>query len=343
MIDLNNFNADRLLYSKENILKFINPYDIYAYYLDYEVELGEMINSPLRVDKKPSFNLFYSDQYSEIMWHDFTLGSGCCIQFVSEMFDINYYNALCRIASDFNLEDEFISHKNKVNKSNDNKKKISIGKNKMPKKKSIINIKSKEWTDFELFWWKYFGVDKDTLDRYNVVPISHYFINNKIFKTDDLAFAFKEYKKNVLTFKIYQPYSNNKWYSNQDSSVIQGWRQLPQKGEELIITSSLKDLMSIVCITGVPAIAPQAESAKINKSVLLNLSKRFKKIYILYDNDYNKSKNWGQINAKKIISEFNRFKNIVIPMEFMSKDFSDLVKRYGETESLNIFNKIKNG
>ena len=55
--------------------------------------------------------------------------------------------------------------------------------------------------------------------------------------------------------KIYQPYSNFKWLSNTSASDLQGLSQLPDRGDTLVITKSLKDVMCLD-IWDIPAIAP---------------------------------------------------------------------------------------
>ena len=111
----------------------------------------------------------------------------------------------------------------------------------------------------------------------------------------------------------------------------QGWKQLPEKGDELIITKSLKDVMSIDSILGIPAVSLQSEGTKPKPHIIQELKNRFKTIYLLYDNDFDKEKNWGQIFAKELYKEFDMI-NLMIPSEFESKDFSDLVKNVDNFE-----------
>ena len=67
-------------------------------------------------------------------------------------------------------------------------------------------------------------------------------------------------------------------------SDLQGLSQLPDSGDTLVITKSLKDVMCLD-IWGIPAIAPASESCVIPADIADNLNDRFARIYILYDFD----------------------------------------------------------
>ncbi|MGK2861905.1 MAG: hypothetical protein ACSLE0_08225, partial [Chitinophagaceae bacterium] len=175
------------------------------------------------------------------------------------------------------------------------------------------------------------------LIQYNVTPIEYYFINGAIIKTDKYAYAFIEYKDGQETYKIYQPFNKDfKWINNHNDSIWQGWNQLPPKGEILIITKSLKDVMSITDVLGIPSVSLQSESVHPKRIVMKELHFRFEDIYLLYDNDFDKEQNWGQLFAKSVASEFNLY-NIAIQDSRKCKDFSDLVKEYGAVESKKIW------
>ena len=57
-------------------------------------------------------------------------------------------------------------------------------------------------------------------------------------------------------------------------------------------------------------------------------AKRFEKILVLYDNDYDKAANPGQMMGNKICIKYGLI-NVCIPSKYESKDPSDLVKNTG--------------
>jgi hypothetical protein len=65
---------------------------------------------------------------------------------------------------------------------------------------------------------------------------------------------------------------------------LQGYEQLPKTGKLLIITKSLKDVM-VLYELGYNAVALQSENDNLNKQIFIELSNRFKKIVIFFDND----------------------------------------------------------
>jgi len=328
VIDLN-----KKMITKESLMKHINDYEIYCMYMDFPDGnlIGSNMNSPLRDDEKPSFG-FFIGQSNEICFKDFLIGSGDCIKFVMLKFGLNYFEALSKIAIDANLENHFIV-KNTF-KTNIATNAFSGDREEFIKKVNSIKIgkTSTNWSILHYSFWNQFGITKPTLDKYNVEPVSYLHVgtDRKIIKTDLHTYCFNEYKDGKNSFKIYQPYNiDYKWLNNHDDSVWQGWGQLPEKGEELIITKSLKDVMSIYDVYGIPAVSLQSETIKPKQHIIDELKSRFENIYILYDNDYDKEINWGREFSEKLANEFG-FIKIEIEDNLKSKDFSDLVKNHGE-------------
>jgi len=57
-----------------------------------------------------------------------------------------------------------------------------------------------------------------------------------------------------------------------------------QGGDYLVITKSLKDVMALYEF-GIPAIAPCSENLFVTEAQYSRLKAKFKRIYLLYDND----------------------------------------------------------
>lgn len=330
-------NLNRKHVTKDLLLKEIDPIDIYRYYSGKDISFKGML-SPLRPkEQNKSFGYFIGES-GELCFKDFVLGAGDCIKFVQLMFGYTYFEALSQIVIDFDLTNIF-EYKNNLKKTNFKKDKSIIfeDKKKLLDSANFSLGKSKrEWLIHDLIYWNTFGITLSTLKRYRVEPLKYVFINNTPIKTEKYAYCFIETKDKDETYKIYQPFSKEyKWINNHDSSVWQGWEQLPETGDKLIITKSLKDVMSIVDVLGIPAVSLQAESIKPKDHIIEELKSRFKNIYLLYDNDYDKDTNWGQEFAKVLINKYN-FINLIIPDKFKSKDFSDLVKNIANIK-LNLF------
>jgi hypothetical protein len=336
-------NLNKKYVSKELLFEHISDLQIYRAYIDFDIKFGTVFSSPLReIDNKPSFG-FFEGEGGEICFKDFVLGTGDCIKFVQMKFGLNYFEALSKIALDFNLEDEFKitnTFKTNINSNYQNFKDREaiireINSNNLGKT-------ARTWALHDLAFWNKFGITKTTLEKYNVEPVSylHVGVNKKIIPADKYAYSFREAKEGSFTYKIYQPYNiNYKWLNNHNNSVWQGWSQLPLTGNEIIITKSLKDVMSIHDVLGIPAVALQSESVIPKEKIIDELKSRFKYVYILYDNDYDKEENWGQIFSNKLTKEFG-FYEMFIHEKYKSKDFSDLVKNHGSKIATDYINTL---
>ncbi len=333
-----NLNKEKQLISKSEILKYFNELEIFQYYIDDEVMLGKLILSPLRHEKNPSFGFFVGEG-NEICFNDFKLGKGDFIQFLRLRDGLTYFEALSKVANDFNLQDDYIC---KIYpKSSDNSPKVRIIKDDMLSKYTgyYLGKKAREWQSHDVLFWRQFGIGKETLEFFNVQPISFIFIGDKCFPADKYAYCFIEMKDGIETYKIYQPFSENyKWINNHNNSVWSGWAQLPPKGDDLIITKSTKDVMAIHTLTGIPAVALQSENVLPKKQVMDELFSRFETIYVFYDNDYDKSENFGKIFGNRLATMFGLI-DIYIDDKYQSKDFSDLIKNVGKDKAKEILTR----
>lgn len=338
-MDLNNYKGKQLV-TKSLLFDHIADLDIYNMYMNGQpVVINTSMLSPLRQERNTSFGFFVKN--GELLFNDFLLGGGDCIRFVELLFNESHTSALARVVNDFNLNDHFITAK--YNKAT-TRRLISQDKLELLENSPDFRLtkRRRKWFKHDLIFWKKFGISLLTLRKFNVQPVTHIFMNEKIIKTDMYGYCFIEHKDGYETYKIYQPFSRDyKWLNNHTDEVWQGWTQLPEQGEQLIITKSLKDVMSLYNVIGVPAVSLQGETVKPKDSVIKELKSRFKKIYLLYDNDYDKEQNWGQIYANKFCQEYD-IENLIIPSEYKCKDFSDLVKRHGKIKAHEIIEDLIN-
>ena len=331
---MNKINLNSFIYNeqitREDLLSVLKQEDIYSFYIGENIKSGDIINSPFREDNIPSFGFFYHKSGNGIlMYNDLaTKNCGDFVVFVCKLFNLDYKSALFKICYDFGLSNVEITpeHRNTINKE------------KIKEVKQVdLKIKSRKWKIYDKKFWNQFGIKKSTLNKYDVFPISYIFFNENIRKADKYSYAYKEIKDNKVSFKIYQPYSEkNKWFNNADFSVHQGYRQLPKKGDLLIITKSLKDVMSIHDVISIPTVALQSESVMIKNKVMEEYKERFKTVICLFDND-----DPGKEFSEKFSKKYNILE-IFIPNYEGVKDFSDLVKVVGKKKARVVFNRILN-
>lgn len=312
--------------SKEETLSRITEAELAAMYIPSLKAIPEVINSPLRKDEHPSFRV-YSPDGVKVRYYDYATGeSGGIIDFVMNLYSCSYNEALERIDRDIAGYGKSIPVR--CEKGNA----LSI---KRDTTDFQIRSSRREWEEWDIEYWKSYGVPFNWLKHADIYPISYIFIISengyiKTVKADKYAYTFIERKDGKVSEKVYQPFNKDgmKWRSGHDSSVWDLWTKLPERGDILIITSSRKDALCIWANTGIPSVSLQSENALIKPQVMDELKGRFNRIYLLYDNDFDKEKNHGREDGIKLASIFN-IKQIEIPDVYRAKDPSDLYKKWG--------------
>lgn len=297
--------------SIEEILKDIDEYDIYAHYMG-QFKIGRLYNSPLRKDKNPSFAVF-KGRRGNLLFKDH--GTGECGNSLTFIKSITGYNDSAKLLSELkkirattNYTERKVSHTYESDSDTE------------------IGIVRQPFTEYDKTYWKQFHINMTTLKSYDVFSIKYYLCNGivkGVYRYDNPMFAYKVNDG----FKIYRPLGNKyaKWRSNLKVTDIQGLKQLPELGNELIITKSLKDVM-VLKEMGYNAISPSSETTFIPDDILDDLKSRYSKLYILYDRDTTGVKQARAYSKKYHIDAF------FINKRFKAKDISDAVKLNGFTE-----------
>lgn len=316
----------------ENIYSVVSDLDILHHYFGI-THVPCMINSPLRRDNNPSLS-FYSKDGIEILWTDFsTKEGGDVIHLMSKYWGESYADAVKHLWEDLpNITN--ISGHTQLSKKRYIVKKTNV----------ILKCKVREWKDYDLEFWNSFGISKKWLEYADVYPISHKIIikNDEkfVFSADKYAYAYVEFKDKKTTLKIYQPFNTKgfKWSNNHDRSVISLWTKVPANGLMICICASLKDALCLWANTGIPSIAVQGEGYSMSDTAISELKRRYKNVYILFDND-----EAGLEDGLKLSAQTG-FTNIVLPRINGAKDISDLYKSLENKEQFKelMINLFKN-
>jgi len=309
--------------SINEITNKISEFQILSYYLGVP-EIPYIMNSPLRVDNKPSFGLYSKDR-KRIFYIDFSTGDkGGVIDLLSSLWNTKYEKTLMRIYSDIpkilEKSDVKLISKKRITTTIESSKKVDL------------QCKIRNWKDYDLEYWKSYGISLEWLKYAEIYPISHKIVikNGKryVFNADKYAYVYVEHKENKTTLKVYQPFNKDgyKWSNKNDKSVIGLWTKVPKTGNKICICSSVKDALCLWSNTGIPSIAIQGEGYSISNTAINELKKRYKKIYILLDNDKAGLKDAIKLEAS------TGFINIILPKFEGGKDISDLMKIKGKQE-----------
>ena len=292
----------------EYILSKVSEYDIYASYIG-QFKPGLIYNSPFRKDTNPSFGVFLSKRTGKLLFKDH--GSGVCgdvIKFVREYTGISNYNEVLQ---------EIVKRLKITNKT------VLKSTKPIESKETVIGIVRQAFTEIDEQYWGSYHISMPTLEKYNVHSIKYYLCNGivkGIYKDENPMYAYKVYNN----FKIYRPLGDKftKWRNNLTEFDVQGYAQLPKKGNLLIITKSLKDVM-VLHEMGYNAVSPSSESTFIPDVVLNDLKKRFKNILLCFDRDIPGVQNMRKVSLKTGLNGF------LVHKSFKAKDISDAVKTNG--------------
>ena len=319
--------------TKEFLLSKNSEETYMSTYLGVPVKKGLLI-SPLRNDHRPTASFYRSKKNGDLIFHDF--GTGFHGNFIGVVMEINkctYWKALQIIAEDFHYIDK-VSERQPI--------KIRTTDIKIDEKTdTLIQIEDRPFTEKELKWWKDFGISEETLRKYKVHACESVFLNGNYFcSSSPKSMAFGYYggmRNGIQLWRIYFPQKRTfRFLSNWDKNIIQGAKQLPDTGDLLIITKSLKD----VCLMyelGIPAIAPCSELLFLTNAQLNRVKSRFKKIICFYDNDLP-----GMTNLSKIRRAHPELDYFIIPKQYNAKDASDFCKMYGFDKTKECAEQVKN-
>lgn len=286
-------------------------------YFPYAINIKKKYINPFRSDKKPGCNFKY-DTAKRFLFVDWSYRKSYdCFEVCKLNCKLkSLYEVLRTIDKDFNLNIVPSSFKIKDNITNKDLIK-SIYRNKTNK----LSIKTEifpHWTKKSLEYWEEYGITEEDLNFFNVMPCTKCWFNDEVLwlaSPNNPIYRYK-FKEGI---QIYRPKSNKnkgRFSQNLPPNYLLGLEQLPEIGNVLIITSSYKDVIVLYKI-GISAVCPIGESGIIDKNLLENLKKRFKKIVINFNPD-----DAGVLGTGRLATE-NNFSCFFTPYE---KDPSDLVK-----------------
>ena len=308
--------------SKTEIFSKFSEAQVLGTVLPEVTEIPCLICSPLRVDRHPSFCFYMSDN-NHVRYVDYANRnvSGSLLDFLCEYWHCTFNQALDRICKLMIKEGDVVIKP----------KQIKTFTRKEADMLTKIEVKVRPWRDYDYEYWESYGITKPWLRYAEIYPISYKIVTKKdaltgkasryVFPTHRYAYCFTERKEGKLQLKIYQPYDTNgyKWCSKMDASVIGLWTKIPDKGDRVIIASSLKDALVLSCQLHIPAICLQGEGYDISDTAIGELKRRYMKVFISFDVD-----KAGIADGEKLAKRTG-FTNI-IPDLGTEKDYSDYYK-----------------
>ena len=315
----------------------VSEADVLGYYFGV-TSIPCLIVSPFRHDSRPSLS-FYSPDGIKVNYIDFGDKSerGSMITFFMKLWHLDYNDTIDKIVK------EVVNNKPvkcRAGSVAPNSSKVVVNHGNKELKCTV-----REWKDYDIEFWKSFGISLEWLKWAEVYPISYKFIiethndgtvKESCFRADKYAYTYVERKDGRITHKFYQPFNKNgyKWQNSHDKSVVGLWSKLPEKGKAVCICSSMKDALCLMANIYIPCVYIQGEGYPISDTAVRELKRRFTDVYCCLDNDEE-----GKKDAYKL-SEEHGFINVVIPDFPEGKDISDYMKAYGKETFKTFFEKL---
>lgn len=357
--------------TKEYILSRVSEKQIFAKYFNItEAEINDCIcnrnhklHSPIRKDNNPSFGFTYgrsgklkARDFAGYFWGDcfdavgYVLGKN-----VSNNKDFKYI--LDHIASSFLLFESGTEINTPVVNT--------IHYNKIRTK---IDVQIRDWTRYDLLWWARFAVNKTVLTYYDVYPIQYVWFDKDInpypryeHRGSDPCYGYY-FGKDKDGFDLWKLYFPNRKRTDikprfiSNNNTVQGLNKIVAPGQVLLITKSMKDIMSIVgsvyedntikcsfLIRGeqitCEIVAPASESTPLPKDGIDWIKSNFKNAFSLLDFDRTGVKMANYYRKFGITPLFltnGKFNS----MDYKSKDYAEYVYNNGVSKGKRLIIKV---
>jgi len=303
-------------YESVDIYSQISEIEIYSRILGYIPNDRIAYKSPFSNDKNPS--LRFKQTRDHLMWKCFSSGkSGSAVGLVAELRGgLSFAEAVKYIRENFNLSGVYV-------------------------KQAVVEVKERI-IEVELFhtppksfydYWNSHCVTKEILDQYDIKPAKRVWLDNKLVVSYRDTNPIIRYRINGK-YKIYQPFSNYKWMSTTKASDIQGYRQLPETGNVVVISKAMKDVL-VWRVLGFWAVSLCSETANLPERLIDDLRSRFKHVVCILDNDDAGIKTMERYNQET-----------GIPYAFIDKslgykDIADYIRDKGLQETVNLINSLQ--
>lgn len=321
--------------SAEKLYELVSEEAIFSYYLNVEIRPSKKYVNPFRNDghagcffmRGPSGTLLFVDFASSDKTHYNAIDIAKLATGIND-----YRKVVIRIKNDLLFKKTTTEA---ITKSLDSKNKIVAYNH-----RSDIKVKLTKFNKSDFDYWEAFGITEEILKFYDVKKVHTAWINGVswyLYSNIDPCYRYKEKGR----FKLYRPLTSNKknkFRSNLFGGILEGYNQLPQSGEKLIITKGRKDVMTLHSI-GINAVAVRSENTPISQNAFDLLKERFNEIYLWFDADE------AGINGAAKMSNVFKIPMITHDAKF-GKDPSDIYKAKGKSFLINTIiesiNNIKN-
>lgn len=271
-----------------------------------DVKIKSLFNP---TERTPSMCI-YTSTNNTYKYKDFSTGKGgSAIDLIKDLYGLPFNKAAQLIIENYN---DFVLHNNGSYDVEDFQK---------ASKYKVTKYVIRKWSTQDQYFWTQFNIGSRLLDEHCVKPLECYYMTK-----DDKELCIKGlyiygyFKADGTLYKIYQPKTLDKKFIKV-TDYVQGTEQL-KNNRFLLITSSLKDIMSIKSLKlRIDIIAPDSENSMIKKELMNTYLKKYDKVLLLFDND--------EAGIKSMYKYKEIYPSLGVCLLPMSKDPSDSIKNCG--------------
>jgi hypothetical protein len=308
----------------DKLYHLIGQENIMSFYLE-AVKVGKKYVNPFRDDRNPSCffkwtskgNLYFVDYATEKVYFS-------PLDVAQLKTGYEFPEVLYKIESDFRINDLSMHELESLKL----KEKEPVILDPADIRTTISYFKTKD-----LDYWEQFGITPDILSFYDVKKVEKAWINGKLwYIRNDFDPCYRYLERDKV--KLYRPFAEkkSKFRTNFFGGMLEGWNQLPEYGDELIVTKGRKDVMTLYSC-GINAVAVRSENTPVSENAFNLLKSRFQNIKIWYDNDGPGQKACTKMQEMYGLECIRHDVNL-------PKDPSDIYKELGKEKVLEL---IKNG
>lgn len=290
---------------RDEIYNRINQKSTFEFYFGDSIEFGRRYRNPLRIDKKPGCGFFIFN--NTLLFKDHSINKTYDLAlFMSYKLGISYDRALLILVNEFKVEP------------------LSLPLIKYPKlelKEKVMSFNPRALGKNEAEYFKQYYINSKSCKKYNVCACGSYSTNfiPQYYYVDFNPSILYTVNNRCKVYFYKASKDKLRFIGNVKEFDYFGYDELPWLGEELIITKSMKDVLTLDCL-GYNAISTQSETNKLDENKLEILKKRFNKIYLLYDYDE------PGIKASLELEEKYPFLININTEDLNNKDISEMIK-----------------
>ena len=360
-INTENVNKNFVLSKVSQVTIFATYFNISPETIQYCIDSGNFICSPIREDVHPSFGFKYDNRgrlkgkdFAGYFWGDcFDAAAFVISRLENKRINIANKGDFIYVLKHIMITHRQIFYGGEQDETLTNSIKVSIDR--IRKKKPNIELVVRDWNKYDEDYWQQFGVSLPYLNRHFVYPVEQYYIERNInpepkyyYDVKDPCYAYLlGHKKGFLpSIKLYfpnRPHGSTRFITN--CNHLEGIYNLYYNDYDyIVLTKSTKDRLSLGCTWDNLSLGYNKQPLKVGFINIPHETYRLRefeytwmisklkfdgKLISLMDNDRT-----GLEEAWWLRNKYN-IQSIIIPRYLGCKDFAELRSKYDITQLTN--------